>query len=129
LPYTDLESVGTTNTPPFLSKQREHAAQVYYDPTSSSVAVFQGKCTFAGFVMVPDRNNDALSPVFISDQVGTATMTVANGELWWENNRFGIWLACKTSNGHITLSWWDTISNQGIDTNKCAKVQLLTENL
>lgn len=72
---------------------------------------------------------NAYSPVFISNQIGSATMTIANGELWWENPRFGSWLACQTSNGYVTLSWWDTITNQGVDTDKCAKVQLLTENL
>jgi hypothetical protein len=79
--------------------------------------------------MAKDRNMDAWSPVFISDQVGSATMNTADGDLWWENDRFGSWLACWTANGYTTLSWWDTITNQGVDTSKCAKIQLLTENL
>jgi uncharacterized membrane protein (DUF2068 family) len=56
-------------------------------------------------------------------------MTVVNGELWWANDRFGSWLACKTANGYITLKWWDTVTNQGVNTDNCAKIQLLTENL
>jgi hypothetical protein len=78
-----------------------------------------------------DRDLDAYSPVFITNEVGSAKMTTADGELWWDNDRFGSWLACKepleTSKEEYKLSWWDVITNSGVDTAKCAKVQLLTE--
>lgn len=54
-------------------------------------------------------------------------MNIDWGELEWENDRFGSWLACK-ENGQIELQWQDVATNQGIDQSKCAKVQLITEN-
>lgn len=68
------------------------------------------------------------SPVFIDNQVGTARMSIAHGELIWENDRWGSWLVCKYS-GHYELLYWDVITNRGIDTKMCAKVRLLVENL
>jgi hypothetical protein len=70
------------------------------------------------------------SPVLVGDEVGSSKMSIANGELWWDNDRFGSWLICKDpGSGAYGLMWWDTITDQGIDGQKCAKVQLLTENI
>lgn len=80
--------------------------------------------------MDPDRNMDSWSPVLVGDETGSSKMIIANGELWWDNDRFGSWLACKNVNTNAyELLWWDTITDRGIDREKCAKVQLLTENL
>jgi len=75
-----------------------------------------------------DRDYNAWSDVFVSDELGSAKMSIAYGELWWEVERFGSWLACKKDGGY-KLYWWDTITDKGIDSTNCAKVQLLTENL
>jgi len=74
-----------------------------------------------------DNNLDGVSPVFVSSSVGTARMSTAWNQLEWQNDRFGSWLVCN-SGGIPQLSWWDVITNQGVDHGKCAKVQLLTEN-
>jgi hypothetical protein len=79
--------------------------------------------------MVKNKNAQSYLPVFVSDQVGAPTMSVADGDLWWQDPSFGSWLACNNSNGVTELRWWDTMYGKGIDTCKCAKVQLLTENL
>jgi hypothetical protein len=75
-----------------------------------------------------DRDMNAYSSVFIGDPVGTGSMSIANGEMWWDNDRFGSWLVCQDNNGNFVLYWWDMITNKGIDPTKCAKVQLMTEN-
>lgn len=77
-----------------------------------------------------DRDMNSWSPVLVGDETGSSKMSIAYGELWWDNDRFGSWLICKDpSTAAYQLLWWDTIVDQGIDATRCAKVQLLTENL
>lgn len=80
--------------------------------------------------MDSDHDMNAWSPVFISNSVGTARISIAWDDLVWRNDRFGAWLACVNSfKGNYELYWRDVIANMGIDTDVCAKVQLLMENL
>jgi hypothetical protein len=66
----------------------------------------------------------------VGEEVGTPKMSIAHGELWWDNDRFGSWLVCEGPvSGVYEWLWWDTITDRGIDAKRCAKVQLLTENL
>lgn len=86
--------------------------------------------------MFQDNDMNELGPVFLQNAVGTARMFFRNGELLWANDRFGSWVACMVpirgddpanSQYKYQLMWWDVITNMGIDTNWCAKVQLLPE--
>lgn len=115
---------------PILDYNRTSAAEAYYDYSTSSVAIWHGGCELSGLAMDSDNDLNAWSPVFISNQVGTARMTIAWEDLRWLNDRFGSWLACiNRFTGDYELYWWDVITNMGIDTTVCAKVQLLAENL
>lgn len=115
---------------PILDYNRTSAAEAYYDYSISSIAIWHGGYEFSGLAMDSDHDMNAWSPVFISNTVGTARMTIAWGDLRWLNDRFGSWLACINGfTGNFELYWWDVITNMGIDTTVCAKVQLLTENL
>jgi len=113
---------------PLMGTNRTNAGQAYYDSSTSSVAFWYGECKFMGLAMDKDNDMNAWSPVWITDTVGTARMTIANSELVWNDDRFGSWLVCNHS-GKYELMYWDVITNQGIDTDMCAKVQLITENL
>jgi len=121
---------GGPPTIPILHHNRTTAAEVYYDSSTSSIAVWNGGCDFSGLSVHVDNDMNAWSSVFIADQVGTARMSIAWGDLRWLNDRFGSWLVCiNAKTGRHELYWWDVITNMGIDTRVCAKVQLLTENL
>ena len=123
-------ATGAPPTVPILDHNRTTAAEFYYDSSTSSIAVWHGGCDFSGLAIHVDNDMNARSPVSISDQVGTARMSIAWGDLHWLNDRFGSWLVCiNASTGAHELYWWDVITNMGIDTSVCAKVQLLTEIL
>ena len=79
--------------------------------------------------MILDNNLDGYGPVLITDSVGTARMDIADGQLVWRNDRFGDWLVCKNKKGGFDLQYWDVIANQQTDLTRCAKVQLLTEDV
>ncbi|KAF1991296.1 hypothetical protein K402DRAFT_314953, partial [Aulographum hederae CBS 113979] len=100
----------------------------YYDASTSSLAFYHGNCDFTGLSMDRDTDGDEMSPCFETQSVGTARMSIAYGELVWEDNRWGSWLVCQVGD-RVELSWWDVITDRGIDTGYCAKVALLLENL
>jgi hypothetical protein len=85
--------------------------------------------------MIEDKDMNELGSVFLQNSVGTARMFFRGGELLWNNDRFGSWVVCQeppagsniAAGPTYQLMWWDVITNQGIDTNWCAKVQLLPE--
>jgi hypothetical protein len=115
---------------PELSSNRTSAAHVYYDFSTSSVALYHGNCEFSGLKLIRDRDMTSWSPVLIGGEVGSPKMSIANGELWWDNDRFGSWLVCKDpEDGAYEMFWWDTVVDLGVDAQKCAKVMLLTEIL
>lgn len=85
--------------------------------------------------MVQDKDMNELGPVFMQNSVGTARMVFRRGELLWDNDRFGSWVVCAQPISRSSpkpsyryqLMWWDVITDQGIDTKWCAKVQLLPQ--
>lgn len=92
------------------------------------MALWHGQCKFSGLTLHGDRDMDAYSPAFITNSVGTHRMLAAWGSVSWDNDRFAGWVACRAGSGY-ELKWHDAISNQGIDTAVCAKVELLQENM
>ncbi|KAF1983427.1 hypothetical protein K402DRAFT_406892 [Aulographum hederae CBS 113979] len=126
--YIQGTQLGAPASVPLLSRNRTSAAQGYYDMSTSSLAFWHGECDFSGLTMVLDHDMDEKGPVFINDQVGTARMAIDNNNLYWKNDRFGGWMVCKAGDQY-ELFYWDVITNMGVDTSQCAKVQLLLENL
>lgn len=106
---------------------KPHAFLAYFDVSSRSIALKQDDGKLSGLEMVQDEDRDAYGPVLIDQAVGTARLDVREGQIIWDNDRFGDWLICKDAIGKYTLSYWDVITNQGTDPVRCAKVQLLTE--
>lgn len=44
----------------------------------------------------------------------------------WRNDRFGSWLVCQRPvSGVFELRWWDVVTNRGVDSKQCAKVELV----
>lgn len=125
--YLQFSPYGPGAVTPTLTTSKDTAFWTYYDPTSRSVAFWQGNCLWSGLSMVLDVDMNSYGPALITEAVGTARMQVIDGELTWDNDRFGWWLVCLKNNQY-QLMWWDTVTNQGIDTSICAEVQLLLEN-
>lgn len=121
-------AAASTNNVPQLTYSRDTAGKFFYDGSTSSVALWHGKCTFSGLLMHGDDDRDAYSPAFINNSVGTHRMRAGWGSVYWDNDRFDGWVVCRAG-ARYELKWHDAISNLGIDTAKCAKVELLTENL
>jgi len=121
---------------PFLSGNKTSAASFYYDASSTSIDMHRGDSLISGLVLFQDSDMNELGPVFLANSVGTARMFFIGGQLLWGNDRFGSWVVCKqpvpgesSAEPHhrFQLMWWDVITNMGIDTDWCAKVQLLPE--
>lgn len=115
---------------PTFTDDRNKAYKAYYDRSTYSIAFWHSTCKTRGLTIDLDDDLNAYSAAFITDAVGTARMNIEWGELIYENDRFGSWLACRSKDGgDYELLWWDVITNQGIDTSVCAKVQLIVENV
>jgi len=125
--YLQYAPYGPGAATPTFTTSKDTAFWTYYDPTSRSIAFWQGNCLWSGLSMVLDVDMNSYGPALITQAIGTARMQVVDGELTWDNDRFGWWLVCQ-KNGQFQLMWWDTVTNQGIDTSICAEVQLLLEN-
>ena len=125
----DNSGAEAASSSPHLTRRRDEAGAFFFDASSVSVALWHGGCRFSGLTMNLDHDANAWSAVFLNDQVGTARMSIEWGHLDWDNDRFGSWLACKREGGHFELFWWDVIGNKGIDGERCAKVDLIVENL
>ncbi|KKY20634.1 hypothetical protein UCDDS831_g04681 [Diplodia seriata] len=183
--YVEDTEYNSTNSIPILSHDRWKAGKFFYDSSTSSIALWHGRCQFSGLTMFGDNDMDAYSPAFINNNVGTHRMRASWGSITWDNDRFDGWVVCRKnrdgqqqqnggqrqnggddqqqqngggkqqggdddgqqqqqqqqqSDGQgrnkrdgphecYELRWHDAISNQGIDTYRCAKVELLTENV
>ncbi|KAH7051012.1 hypothetical protein B0J12DRAFT_752378 [Macrophomina phaseolina] len=115
----------------YLTYARDTAGKFFLDGSTTSVALWHGKCQFSGLTMFGERDGDPYSPAFLSNSVGTHRMRAAWGSVFWDNDRFDGWVVCRRKGGEerYELKWHNAESNQGVDTSKCAKVELLTENL
>ncbi|KAJ4302798.1 hypothetical protein N0V90_001689 [Kalmusia sp. IMI 367209] len=119
--YIGYISETAGNVIPFFTSDRRHAYPAFYDRTTGGLQFYHKNCVTRGLIIDVDDDKNSVSPVFISDAVGTARMNIDWGELVWENDHFGSWLACH-NNGEIELQWQDVATNQGIDEKTCAKV-------
>lgn len=120
--------IGPANVPILTSDPRS-AAQAFYDANHYSIRLVHGDCSTSGLIMVQDNDMSGESPVLVAGSEGSARMSIAGGDLTWDNDRFGSWLACDfDSNGTYRLFWWDLIAGQDADS-RCMKVTLLTEQV
>lgn len=133
---------------PHLSHNKTTAVPFYYDKSTSSIDICRpNSTTYSGLHMVQDSDMNGLGPVLLENAVGTARMFFRAGQLLWANDRFGAWVICEAfshppsglpgwwgpqephPHPRYQLMWWDVITNQGIDTDWCAKVQLIAEKI
>jgi len=61
-------------------------------------------------------------------------MDISGRRLIWGNDRFGGWLVCReleqTRQREVFGLWyWDVVANRGVEGGRCAKVNLVVEDV
>ncbi|KAI6793457.1 hypothetical protein KC361_g6163 [Hortaea werneckii] len=118
---------------PTLGNSWRDAAQVYYDVYKHLIAAKDdSNCNLYPFHLSPDDKNGPYGECTFADdrrQGPKARKNDRDGKVTYDDEFFGSWLACQNRQGVPELKFWQRVGVDEFDAVKCAKLELIAQNI
>ncbi|KAI7471093.1 hypothetical protein KC351_g12301 [Hortaea werneckii] len=118
---------------PTLGNSWRDAAQVYYDVYKHLIAAKDdSNCNLYPFHLSPDDKNGPYGECTFADDHRPGPKARKNdrdGKVTYDDEFFGSWLACQNRQGIPELKFWQRVGVDEFDAVKCAKLELIAQNI
>ncbi|KAI7550075.1 hypothetical protein KC331_g3411 [Hortaea werneckii] len=118
---------------PTLGNSWRDAAQIYYDVYKHLIAAKDDyNCNLYPFHLSPDDNNGPYGECTFADDHRPGPKARKNdrdGKVTYDDEFFGSWLACENREGIPELKFWQRAGVDEFDRVKCAKLELIAQNI
>ncbi|KAI7313227.1 hypothetical protein KC315_g11758 [Hortaea werneckii] len=118
---------------PTLGNSWRDAAQIYYDVYKHLIAARDdSNCNLYPFHLSPDDNNGPYGECTFADDHRPGPKARKNdrdGKVTYDDEFFGSWLACENREGIPELKFWQRAGVDEFDRVKCAKLELIAQNI
>ncbi|GAB1743163.1 hypothetical protein NU219Hw_g9019t1 [Hortaea werneckii] len=118
---------------PTLGNSWRDAAQIYYDVYKHLIAAKDDyNCNLYPFHLSQDDNNGPYGECTFADDRRPGPKARKNdrdGKVTYDDEFFGSWLACENRQGIPELKFWQRVGVDGFDQVKCAKLELIAQNI
>ncbi|KAI7610510.1 hypothetical protein KC346_g8709 [Hortaea werneckii] len=118
---------------PTLGNSWRDAAQVYYDVYKHLIAAKDdSNCNLYPFHLSPDDKNGPYGECTFADDRRPGPKARKNdrdGKVTYDDEFFGSWLACQNRQGVPELKFWQRVGVDEFDAVKCAKLELIAQNI
>ncbi|KAI7014941.1 hypothetical protein KC355_g4506 [Hortaea werneckii] len=118
---------------PTLGNSWRDAAQIYYDVYKHLIAAKDdSNCNLYPFHLSPDDNNGPYGECTFADDHRPGPKARKNdrdGKVTYDDEFFGSWLACENREGIPKLKFWQRVGVDEFDRVKCAKLELIAQNI
>ncbi|KAI7157101.1 hypothetical protein KC349_g5867 [Hortaea werneckii] len=118
---------------PTLGNSWRDAAQIYYDVYKHLIAAKDDyNCNLYPFHLSPDDNNGPYGECTFADDHRPGPQARKNdrdGKVTYDDEFFGSWLACENREGIPELKFWQRAGVDEFDRVKCAKLELIAQNI
>ncbi|KAI7066508.1 hypothetical protein KC339_g15489 [Hortaea werneckii] len=118
---------------PTLGNSWRDAAQIYYDVYKHLIAAKDdSNCNLYPFHLSPDDNNGPYGECTFADDHRPGPKARKNdrdGKVTYDDEFFGSWLACENRERIPELKFWQRVGVDEFDRVKCAKLELIAQNI